>query len=204
MKSDVHRTIFVHIQKTGGESVRAAFGQPRNSPDKHRTATELRSRYGDAIWADYFKFGIVRNPWDRLVSWWSMIDGMRARFEAGAKLNAFQTYILSNAGTFDEFVLKCDQEILDADGAKWVFRNQRDYLADDSGALIVDFVARFETLAADFSFVSRRALTPPSPLPHANISRHAAYVTYYTQELADLVRERFAKDIAAFGYEFGE
>ena len=105
MISHEHRAIFVHIQKTGGESVTSAFGQSNRLAEKHVSAQELRTLYGQAVWNSYFKFSIVRNPWDRLVSWWSMIDSRRGEFNAGRPLNKFQTYILRTASTFEEFIL---------------------------------------------------------------------------------------------------
>lgn len=203
MISDTHRAIFVHIQKTGGDSVSYAFGQPRNSPEKHRTAAELRNIYGEEAWSTYFKFSFVRNPWDRLVSWWAMIDGHRERFQAGAKLNLFQTYILENANTFEEFLLNCDQEIVDSDGSKAIFRNQLDYLTAPSGELLVDYIGRFERLSTDFEHVAGCLSVRPAPLPHVNKSAHRPYTDHYTPALVDLVAQRYARDIERFGYTFG-
>lgn len=203
MISHPHKVIFVHIQKTGGESVTQSFGAPKNLPDKHRTAIELRESAGLEIWNSYFKFSIIRNPWERLVSWWSMIEGRRERYEAGAHLNGFQAYVLSNARTFEEFLENCDEEIEDSDGSKWIFRNQFDYVCDSDGHILVDFIARFETIHRDFETISQRASFRPFDLPHANKSNHKHYSSYYTPELVSLVAGRFEKDIQQFGYEFG-
>ena len=39
-------------------------------------------------------------------------------------------------------------------------------------------------------------------VPRVNVSRHRHYSTYYSDELAELVRQRYARDVAAFGYAF--
>jgi len=140
------RFIFVHIQKTGGESIRAALGLPRYEPRKHRSARELRELYTPEEWASALKFAIVRNPWDRLVSWWSFINSRRGLYFSGYPVNKFVRYVLSNAATFQELIERCDAEIHDEDGAKWIFRNQLDYITDENGQQIVDFVGRFERL----------------------------------------------------------
>ncbi|WP_168028782.1 sulfotransferase family 2 domain-containing protein [Falsiroseomonas selenitidurans] len=204
MISHAHRTIFVHIQKTGGTSVTAAFGQPINAPDKHHRADQLRERLGAAVWDSYFTFAFVRNPWDRLVSWWSMIDAMRPRLDSGAPLNAFSRYVLRSARSFEEFLLHATEEIVEEGGAKSITRCQTDYLVDSQGRLLVDFVGRFETLEADFSRIAARLPQPPAPLRHMNRSRRSDYRQYYTPRLADLVAARFSKDIERFGYRFGE
>jgi chondroitin 4-sulfotransferase 11 len=196
------RWIFVHIQKTGGESVRTALGVELNDPYKHRTAVELRAIYGDAAWRDYYKFAFVRNPWDRLVSWWSMIDGLRPRFEAGEVLNAFQSYVLNRAKTFEEFLVNCGDEIADADGRKHIFRNQIDYLSDESGELIVDFIGRFERPQDDMDPVTSRIGIDRVALPRVNRSEHKSYREYHTQEAAALVADRYRRDLSIFGYRF--
>lgn len=76
--------IFVHLQKTDGNAVRSALDVESNDAHKHFLAQELRWVYGEAAWADCFKFAFVRNPWDRLVPWWSMIDGERSSSSATA------------------------------------------------------------------------------------------------------------------------
>jgi hypothetical protein len=196
---------FVHIQKTGGDSVRAALGLPEKPPDKHWTARELRASIGFAEWERRFSFAFVRNPWDRLVSWWSMIDAARP---PSAELRAERTmgfwrYVLSNARCFEEFILNCTETIADPDGDKSIMRPQLDYISGDGAEILVNFVGRFETLDADFRVVTARLGREGLALPHANKSRHRRhYRHYYDQALAAVVGERFKADLTAFGYEF--
>ncbi|TCK31128.1 sulfotransferase family protein [Ancylobacter aquaticus] len=197
------KIIFVHIQKTGGTSITAHFGLPAELPEKHFTARELRDLYGRAQWDTYFTFSVVRNPWDRLVSWWSMIDAHRAGWQRGGRLNAFQTYVLERATTFEEFLAHCGDEVRDSDGAKSIYLNQIDYLVDETGALMVDRVCRFERLAEDFREVMDRTGIP-GPLPVVNTSRRGDYRRYYTDETRALVAQIYARDIAFFGFGFDD
>src|SRR5215467_9332165 len=58
-----HRFIFVHIPKTAGNSVNRVFGVSwQNHKDLARYARECEA------FETFFKFAIVRNPWDRLLS----------------------------------------------------------------------------------------------------------------------------------------
>lgn len=194
--------IFVHIQKTGGNAIRTALGVELNDSHKHFLACELKELYGEQAWTDCFKFAVVRNPWDRLVSWWSYIDSSRDFY--GAKPpNEFFRYILQHARSFEEFIFNCTDEILDSDGRKDIFRNQIDYLVDKNGAVIVDFIGRFERLQDCFDEVAARLGLPSIQLPRVNASGHAAYTDYYTPAMAEEVGRLYARDIAAFGYQFG-
>ena len=200
------RLIFVHIQKTAGDSVCTALGVPTNYPenaDKHFLASELRERYGAELWQSYFKFAFVRNPWDRLVSWWSMIRGDRRDFSPANAGNKFHRFVRERASNFEEFLENCDEDIVDDDGPKWIYRNQLDYLTDSSGQIIVDFIGRFERLAQDYAVVAENVHGGLARLPHTNRSVHRHYTEYYTPALADKVARRYRRDIEAFGYVFG-
>ncbi len=204
MINTVDRLIFVHIQKTGGSSISAALSGQHSPPEKHLSAVELRELYGPETWDSCFRFSIVRNPWDRLVSWWSMIDAHREKYNAGAKLNGFQQYVLSHATSFEEFLTRCDKEVTDPDGVKWIYRNQIDHLTDAHGQVMVDFIGRFEALARDFDTACHLGCGHSVKLPRINVSVHEHYTTYYTPKLVSLVAERFRKDIQQFGYTFGD
>ena len=197
--------IFVHIQKTGGNSVRTALGGDIFDARKHFRARELREYYGRATWDSCFKFSFVRNPWDRLVSWWSMIDNSQGLCRsAHNRQTSFSATCSSEPQSFEEFLLRCDDEIVDSDGRKNIFRNQIDYLVDDDGAIIVDYIGRFERLQEGFDEISRRLGRAPVALPRTNASEHAALREYYTPAMADIVARRYARDIEQFGYRFGD
>jgi Sulfotransferase family len=193
--------IFVHIQKTGGNSVREVLGADIFDARKHFTASELREVHGQAIWDAAFKFSFVRNPWDRLVSWWSMIDN--GRTTTTHPPNRFFSYVLERGKTFEEFLLNCTDEIVDPDGSKQIFRNQIDYLVDGTGKVIIDYIGRFERLQEDFDEICCRLGRAPVALPRTNVSRHAAYTEYYTPAMAETVARHYGRDIAQFGYRFG-
>jgi hypothetical protein len=195
--------IFVHVQKTGGNSVRTALGGDIFDARKHFMARDLREIYGEAVWDYCFKFSFVRNPWDRLVSWWSMIDNARDYVDQAQPPNAFFGYVLKRTKNFEDFLLRCNDEIVDSDGRKNIFRNQIDYLIDEKGAIIVDFIGRFEHLQEDFDVISRHLGRAPVELPRTNTSQHATYTEYYSPATAEMVAKRYAQDIKQFGYRFG-
>ena len=194
--SDRHRCIFVHIQKTGGASIEALLlrGDPAavaSAPDgrRHAPARAIVPIAGGERWRAYFKFAFVRNPWDRLVSWYHMCMQVSSP-------NAFARYVREQAPTFEDFVLRATSGM----GARTTV-NQIDYVTDESGAPIVDFVGRYETLRDDFARVCEK-LGVAFDLPHVNRSAHGHYRDYYSEATKAVVAERFARDIAHFGYRF--
>jgi hypothetical protein len=189
------RCIFVHVQKTGGSSIEVALRRHDPSiPEKphnarrHLGARDVRELVGHAAWDASFKFAFVRNPWDRLVSWHSMC------VQAAAP-NAFGRYVQERFASFEDFVMRPDATL-----ARTTVP-QVDYLAATDGALIVDFVGRYEALHRDYAEVGRR-LGIDGALPHANRSAHRGYRDYFSDAMRDAVAARFARDIERFGYVF--
>jgi len=75
------KILFVHIPRTGGVSVERHFdweggvGWKDSNLAQHLTLEEYSWSYD---LNNYFKFAFVRNPWDRLVSWflWSQAENL--------------------------------------------------------------------------------------------------------------------------------
>ena len=152
-------------------------------------AREARTLVDPEMWRAYFKFAFVRNPWDRLVSWYHMCTQRTAE-------NNFSRYIKEHAPTFDDFVTKTTTGV-----AEKTTYNQLDYVTDENGDVMLDFVGRYETLNEGLSLVKAR-LNLSFELPHVNKSDHKNYREYYTDETREIVAQRFARDIRYFGYDY--
>jgi hypothetical protein len=197
--SDSHKLVFVHIQKTGGvtvnELLRKRIPDLRNILARHEFARRGMAELDD--WDEYFKFAFARNPWDRLVSWYTMIT----TFEKAG--NELWRYVHDNSSTFEEFIHNCTGEVEIRKGVCYSFAyNQLDYVTDEHGNLLVDFIGRLENLDEDIQEVFRRIGLELETVPHHNRSGHRHYSTFYTPETEMIVRERFNRDIEYFGYEF--
>ena len=213
MISHRYRCIFVEVPKTGTSSIRAVIGSPpRPHLDICQIRMELRthwtrhgniqpvlaalygllprgtrSRIGEARFQSYYKFGFVRNPWDRAVSLYLRREGLRMR----------------DRMTFDEFIAwmrysssTCINSV--------PHTNQLDWFVDPSGELLVDTIGRFENLAADWASIARKiGATEALPGRNRNRLRDRHYTEYYSDTSRELVRARFRVDIERFGYEFG-
>jgi len=202
--------LFVHIEKAAGSSIQQALLPVANvAPNsrlrrrlallgplnrigglyralqfgEHSTADEVKRCLPTGAYNALFKFAFVRNPWDRLVSRYAHLlrskDRRRHEFISGLE-------------KFEDFL-------------QWEIRrdsaNQYPYVTDAQGNQIVDFIGHYETLAEDFAKVCAR-LKFQVELPHANVSDHRDYRTYYTPETREFVAKQFRRDIEMFGYDF--
>jgi Sulfotransferase family len=208
--------IFIHIQKTGGVSITKLLGRHipttiRGRGCRHMSARRALKQVENPD--DYFKFAFVRNPWDRLVSWYAMVDGARRAVANGTagpnqrryieKNNLFK-YVSRCGSTFDEFVKNCTEKQWVGDCYYSFAFNQLRYLTDNNDEVLVDFIGRLENFAQDLSHVfDMLGLEASQPkIPYKNRSEHSHYSEMYTPETREIVRKRFRRDIEFFGYEF--
>ncbi len=151
---------------------------------KHVDPRDIKQILGARRWDNYFKFTFVRNPWSRAVSLYNYHrKSDPARFPLAQK-------------SFKEWVL--------GGGTGTANRSMSDFIRDDNGALILDFVGRYETLQQDFSYICKEIGLPDSLLPHANQSTREDYRKYYDDETREIVRNWCSTDIAEFDYRFWE
>lgn len=190
-----HGCIFVHIPRTAGTSItKALFDGPK--PGGHTPATDYRMVFDQQEFDALYKFSIVRNPWDRLVSSFFFLrnGGMREDDRIWAEEH------LSSYETFDGFVrgwLRTERL-----NSYVHFVPQSHYLLNLEGQLTVDYVGRFEDLEVAFETI-RCTLGIEATLPHRNRApRRRKYRKYYSDDTAELVREVYADDIELLEYEF--
>jgi hypothetical protein len=153
------------------------------------------------VWRGYFKFALVRNPWDRMVSWFCYAHALARRPAAPPRLiGALHGRRAPLRERFGVWLRdpECNAGFL-ADGR--ILRDQLDWITDEHGACLVDFVGRYETLRDDFQTLCQR-FGVDAALPHVRRSERAPLADYYDDETREIVRRRHRRDIEAFGYEF--
>jgi len=214
--SHEHRCVFVHIPKTAGTSIEQALGMYGNwevedrhalfglissgilldkgflsSFLQHLTYPQILSLYQKGEIADYFSFSVVRNPWDRMVSAYSSLD---THLISTARAQGIDLERLTFAEFLEQSTIIKHIHLLP----------QHEFITDDSGRQLVDFIGRFETFTTDFALICDR-LGVNSALPHANRSvtrKDFDYRQYYSRKSRRLIEEIYAMDIELFGYRF--
>ena len=68
---DEHKAIFIHIPKNAGTSIEAYFANEsvRVQPSKHADIHEIKRKFKNS-YKKYKKFTVIRNPYDKMVSWY--------------------------------------------------------------------------------------------------------------------------------------
>lgn len=133
----------------------------------------------------YFKFSFVRNPWDRVYSWYRnvMRDPLHQK-ELGIRPDT----------PFKEFVY---QHL-----SQWALRPQTDWIFDEKNELGVDFVGRFENLNDDFNHIAKILHLGDMELPNFLDSGNPVYRDAYDDKTIDLIYLKYKTEIDLFSYSF--
>jgi hypothetical protein len=199
--SHKYRFIFVKTLKTAGTSIEVFLSQhcgpddvvtpivphvephrPRNHEGffNHIPAAAIRERVGPAVWDSYFKFCVERNPWDKTLSHYHMMN-----VRAGVEL------------TFERYLERND---LPLNFAKYTE-------SGEPSRLIVDRVLRYERLSEELGKVFAELGIPfdGSLGVHAKSDYRTdrrPYREVYTRRQAEVVGQAFEVERVLHGYEF--
>lgn len=163
--------VFVHIPKTAGRSILSAFGVKFHS--EHKTLSQYSTELGKEVCKARFKFTVVRNPWDRAVSFYKF----------------FYTPFRAPGLTFEEWLQKRSVALSRRGRLGKVPLDQLSYCRVD-GVVEMDALLRFEEVETDFAAVADRfGIT--TKLPHVGgetvrkripIETHESFGDYYTSQ----------------------
>lgn len=181
---------FVHIPKTGGQSITKMLEEAELGC-KHEGSFELDHLTMSAILErvnlnSYFKFAIVRNPLDRLVSEYHFSKRYRP-YLPNTDHYRFSRYVRA--------ISKLDINGLPHNMVNHLYK-QKDFLYKDNN-LLVDYVGRFETLKESIDYVSKK-LNIKLTLPHVNKSCRKC--VDFDSKTLELVRNLYKEDYEIFGY----
>ena len=189
------KCIYIHVPKAAGTSInKAIFGRTLG----HYKATEIQAKF-PKLYSKSFVFSVVRNPWIRVYSAYQFAKLGRTE---SMGISDPKRYQIPEFDNFEKFLFEWleNKKIEDLD---FVFQPQHSFICNNQGKLLTDFIGRVETLNSDVSAISDR-LNRQISMPHANkTSNGNNYKNAYTnQNMIELVRHIYHKDIELFGYEY--
>jgi hypothetical protein len=205
--------LFIHAPKTGGTSMALALEARAMKDDimlgdtpkaakrrkrlqgvpaagrlwKHATLADLDGLVSLTELDDLFIFTLVRNPWDRLVSYYHWLQEQ----------------------TFDHTIVRLAQRLSFADfvansavARSFAATPAVSYVTDAQGRERADLFVRLEHMMDDIAPLQAH-LGFALDIPHVNQSARAAdYRGFYTDATVACVAQMCAADIARFEYEF--
>ena len=200
---------FVDVPRTSSSSLRSEISKEKGNiygkqnlldgslavsmgiPD-HLPAQDARKLLGPTLWGEAFTFSVVRNPWDRFLS----------LYHYGIISHTFPATL-----TFREFVSQLEspryklQQRLHR--ATPYYFSACDYLEDENGNLMVDYVARYESRKRDIKTIGQHiGIEDFGSVVTQEAAPDAHYSTFYDAYSRDVVGKNFKDDIERFGYSF--
>ena len=198
-----HRCIYVHIPKTAGNSINRIFGV---AWENHKDLRRYREEMTAEQFASYFKFAVVRNPWDRLLSDYNYqrkksrpAETKLGLFTVARDVRVFRDWVTTVLGNPHQFSPESWGGEVSPGLHRW--SPQVDWISLER-KIAVDRVLRIENLGQSFPTLCAALQLPPQRLPHRNRRLHWHYSWYYDPITRDIVGDYYRRDIETFGYRF--
>lgn len=186
--------LFIHIPKTAGTALLTALGDI----DRRRIHVPyfVYSNASRHYYNTFYKFAIVRNPWDRLVSTYTYLKNGGN----GCQDMYFKALFEKNNVTFETFVM--DYLTHQTTHIHNMFKPQTSFIYNEQDNLMVDFLGYQENLNEAFTEI-RQHVNTKNKLSLINSSERTHYKDYYrTSEMVEKVRELYLRDVELLGYKF--
>jgi hypothetical protein len=154
----------------------------------HMPAALIKQQVGDNVWGRYFKFCVIRNPFDKLVSYWWFILTPEER-------NTYKQQNFTEIRShFSKWAIAAASALVD--------RNT--YQID--GNVCVDFFIRYEKLLDGLEYVCRQVDYPFQPKRLGRYKSDTRAIgepfRYYFDEAATFaVKSVFGWELEYFGYD---
>lgn len=213
------KIIFIHIPKTAGTAVEDAFCKhvikykfnytkngkyiKINIPDRHKTLYEIVSKNNIENLGEYFKFTVVRNTYDRILSTY--------QHNNNKKKSTYREYLLNIKSYFDN-----PDNFITVDDTK-IFENEED---KDNNLMLMDkrhilpighwfddkdmnYIMRYDNIRNDWVSMKRRYdylldLKKVNNNPDKDYSKH--YRVYYQLKDIKILKSIYGEEIKKYDF----
>ena len=204
---DQHKAIFIHIPKNAGSSVKTYF-KYNSSKNKHRTIEQIKAENPEA-YDSYRKFAIIRNPYDRMVSWYFYLkkEMKREHLKGDWRWKSGEHF----SSNFGEWIKDPFKDYY----SKWKISSIPNSFHDDfEKKYLIKFnvpllspqctwiddtvdILKYENLSEDLNRFFKEQIN----IPIFNNSEHEHYFNYYNKDSLDIVYNRYKEDFEKFNYK---
>jgi len=208
--SHKHKFIFIHSNKCAGTSLEVSLASVCGDDDiigpvtleglsddyKHpinydkdkfedtMSAKEIKDNIPLKYWNEYFKFSVIRNPWDRIISAWHW------------QTRGLPPHSIAHINPLHKFLTTEPLNPISI---------SRQLEVDEK--LCTDYIIRYENLDEDYKKVCNMLKIEPIELPKAKggfRDGRYKYWEYYNDTTKEIISKKYKDDIENFGYKFGE
>ena len=178
--------------------------KPKPKWKSHMSAAKIKSRVGNNIWDSYFKFCVIRNPYDKMVSMFYMKLQQELDYTLRKKLKVAFKKIFNMGDAFDLCAGATDTERF----KDWIKKggkisDRKIYTINDE--ICVDYFIRYEELEAGMKEVCAKIDVPfePERIPKFKSGRRKTTIQladFYDAQSKDIITKRYQSEIDTFGY----
>lgn len=184
------KIIFIHVHRTGGTTftniLRKNLVDNLEILTQHTNAKSINPTFLEKYY-DYYIFGFTRNPWDRILSWYSLIH-----------LNN-QKSLAEERKRFEEFI---ENDYASDFTTPFFHYNSLDYFTNKKGELIVDKIFHYKNLEDEIGVLLNKFNLPLTEITVVNETPEKNYKDYYTDKSRSLIAQKCKNDIQYFNYNF--
>lgn len=136
----------------------------------------------EQIVQSYYKFVVVRNPWDKFVSAWKYLDVYRSQ-------------------DINQVLENLPSELDNGHDYRHITRQQSDLIFDENNIPVVDRIIRFESLNEDLKIMLEelgiKDITLTNSLINKGIYRdNSSYIDYFAnQKTKAMFADKYSRDI---------
>lgn len=195
--------IFIHIPKTAGTSVEEVFCRTSGGmhiPFRHRTLSDIVNE-NDVDKNDYFKFTIIRNIFDRILStYYHRLGILHDDLSFHSYLELIKKYLDGNL-EHTSIGTKIYKDDINAQSKHHYFDirhiNKMNYWFDDSE---LDYIIRYENINEDWEEIKKRFSVGDLPRTNWNPVKdyRKPYKDYYSKQDIDLVYDIYSDEIEKY------
>jgi len=201
MISHKYKCIFIHIPRTAGSSIEKWICGDDwwniEKPTKHLLASQTKKLYKN-YWNNYYKFSIVRNPWDRMFSCLRFSNYFKLKLENGIiNISGYKKLF-----TYNDIILEHDYR----------FSKKKDLISENHdkntiyGNILderIDKIIKFENLNEEIKNLKELLVIKEEFNFFLNKSKkNKDFKNFYDKKSRKEVNNIFRKDIENYNYSF--